>query len=816
MKKIIILLISFAALSFLLYWLSNQYKYNSTKYFEDNILLSNQSIDSAHSFLHTKPDSAIMLYNSAIKRLETFPADSKIRHQLATVYFDLSTVYLPKAAYEKAKELRNKALKIAGKHDLDIQANVLWQDGLTCYQQSQYNEALKLYEKAGILAQKTTNHKLQTQIISCKAILYYNLGNVNMGVAGFNKVLKLGKELKDTSLISDAFINFGIVYMDQLSYSHARECFTKASVYYQKNKQFDDLIVCYRNLGNVNFKMEKYEDAINWYQKSLQIALALDNKAGIAKGYHNIGEVYLLIGDSAQANKAFTRAQKIKESIGDKASLANEYRSRGNLYFIQKKFSNSLFYQQKALKIDIGLKLIKEQANDYANISTIYGETGDIAKAITYCQKAIVLAKEGGDTSGVGVYACSLGKLQLLQKNYDQAESYFLKSVSIKENQSDQEGAVPVYCLLAQLYANKPVSTDKRKSNLMKALAFGLRANKLAEHVQVLRLKLDVSYELSEIYKKLNNYAKAYRYLAINKKMHDSIFNKTKMETLAFAEARWNNEMKKQQIQDLEKINQAITEQKAAEANQHKTLVFGLILIFILIAFVVALYGFYDSKKREVRHQRQLSRISLLRLQNIRNRISPHFIFNILNREIHSEIDTEKQKEMTGLVKFLRRSLEITEQTSVSLDEELDFVRNYLQMEQPSLGGNFETCWEIDERIEMKQFRIPAMVMQIPVENALKHALRGKEGEKRLSISLTQLEWGVLIIIQDNGNGYFPDKACATKGTGIGLNVLYQTIQLMNSKNDKKIKFDILNRNGESTSGTKVEISVPVEYNYEF
>ena len=816
MKKIIILLVSFAALSFLIYWLSNQYKYNSTKYFQDNILLSQHSIDSAQAFIQIKPDSAIMLYNLAIKRLESVPSDSKIRHQLATVYIDLSTVYLPKAAYEKAKELRKKAIEIAGINDLDIQSNVYMQDGLTCYYQSQYNEALKFYEKATVLAKKTNDRKLQIRLISCKAILYYNLGNVNMGVAGFNTVLKLGKELKDTSLISDAFINLGIVYMDQLNYSLARECFTKASVYYKKSKQFDDLIVCYRNLGNVNFKMEKYEDAINWYQKSLQIAISLDNKAGIAKCYHNIGEVYLLIGDSIQANKAFTKAQKIKESIGDKASLANEYRSRGNLYFIQKKFSNSLLYQQKALKIDIDLKLLKEQANDYENISTIYGGIGEVSKAIKYCQKAIVLAKKCEDTYGVGEYACTLGKLQLLQKNYDQAELYFLKSISLKKKQNDQEGIVSVYCLLARLYVNKPVSVSEKKTNLKKALGYGLQADKLADHLKVLRLKSEVSYELSLIYEKLNNYAKAYRYLAINTKMHDSIFNKTKMETLAFAEARWNNEMKQQQIRDLEKINEAITEQKVAEAKQHKTLLIGLILIFILIAFVVALYGFYDIKKREIRHQRQLSRISLLRLQNIRNRISPHFIFNILNREIHSETNTEKQKEMTSLVKFLRRSLEITEQTSVSLDEELDFVRNYLQMEQPSLGSNFQTCWEIDERIEMKQFRIPAMVMQIPVENALKHALRGKEGEKRLSISLTQLEWGVLIIIRDNGSGYFPDKASATKGTGVGLNVLYQTIQLLNSKNDKKINFDILNIYGESTTGTKVEISVPVDFNYEF
>jgi len=142
-------------------------------------------------------------------------------------------------------------------------------------------------------------------------------------------------------------------------------------------------------------------------------------------------------------------------------------------------------------------------------------------------------------------------------------------------------------------------------------------------------------------------------------------------------------------------------------------------------------------------------------------------------------------------------------------------VQNYLKMEQPTLGSDFQTYWEIDERIETKQFRIPAMILQIPVENALKHALRQKEGEKNLMIALTLIEFGLLITIQDNGEGYYPDKLTNTKGTGTGLKVLYQTIQLLNSKNTRKIGFDISNLQGKTAHGTKVEITVPEDYNFE-
>ena len=69
--------------------------------------------------------------------------------------------------------------------------------------------------------------------------------------------------------------------------------------------------------------------------------------------------------------------------------------------------------------------------------------------------------------------------------------------------------------------------------------------------------------------------------------------------------------------------------------------------------------------------------INTLRMENIRNRVSPHFIFNVLNREINSHSNGYSEN-MRQLVKLMRRNLELTEHLCVTLDEELDFVHTYI------------------------------------------------------------------------------------------------------------------------------------------
>ena len=106
---------------------------------------------------------------------------------------------------------------------------------------------------------------------------------------------------------------------------------------------------------------------------------------------------------------------------------------------------------------------------------------------------------------------------------------------------------------------------------------------------------------------------------------------------------------------------------------QTQFVVFAVAVVSILTAVFLYLYS---KKKRALLLARNHRTVSTLRLENIRNRLSPHFIFNVLNREM-AERNVEEKQELSSLVKLMLRNLELAEQLCVTLAEELDFVKTY-------------------------------------------------------------------------------------------------------------------------------------------
>ena len=284
------------------------------------------------------------------------------------------------------------------------------------------------------------------------------------------------------------------------------------------------------------------------------------------------------------------------------------------------------------------------------------------------------------------------------------------------------------------------------------------------------------NHYLQHYYEQVGNYKKAYEYQKHDLQLNDSIRNervRTKLTTYIWA------------------------------------------LIGIVSVIVAGLVYWYMKKKRMFLQERHINQISRFRMENIRNRLSPHFTFNVLNREISRFRDGETLcGDLTELVKLLRKSLELTEKLSISLYDELEFVKTYIHLEQGRLGSDFSMDVKIEEDLDIQQVVIPSMVVQIPVENALKHGLAGIDGLKLLGISVCRKGSGILIDICDNGRGYSPQTLSSTRGTGTGLKVLYQTIQLLNDKNREKIRFEIKNLVNNGQTGTQVLIYIPLDYSY--
>lgn len=291
--------------------------------------------------------------------------------------------------------------------------------------------------------------------------------------------------------------------------------------------------------------------------------------------------------------------------------------------------------------------------------------------------------------------------------------------------------------------------------------------------------------------------------------MDDSIRNERVKMRAAELELKYaqDSTLMKKELSIQEKENQVL------QLHQWMYVVVGGCFLLIAVAFVIILYR---KRLREKEQWRMQNAITSLRLENVRNRISPHFVFNVLNREMNLHKGEAESKNLLGLIKLIRRNLELTDCLAVSLADELEFVDTYVNLEKESLGNEFRYDLELDDQIDLKEVKVPSMLLQIPVENAIKHGLRLKEGKRLLSISVHRLDDNqVDIAVRDNGGGY--RKVSTNQGTGTGMKVITQTIQLLNMYNSRPIQMRINNISvGEDNEmGCEVRFVVPLEYSYQ-
>ena len=217
-----------------------------------------------------------------------------------------------------------------------------------------------------------------------------------------------------------------------------------------------------------------------------------------------------------------------------------------------------------------------------------------------------------------------------------------------------------------------------------------------------------------------------------------------------------------------------------------------------------------DSKGR-YRRLTQQQELMETRLTNVRNRLSPHFIYNALSHEQLAQMDG-KAVNFDTLIQLLRRGLAMADTLQTSLQQELAFVDYYVAIEGQSLGGDFIYNKVIDEGIDTAQVFLPSMTLQIFAENAIKHGLRpmatdsGRKGTMRLTIRVSRQGDATLVEVLDNGGGL---RGNINGSEHTGLRVVRQTVQLLNEHNATPIDFGIGNWQEESEGGCRAWILLP-------
>lgn len=214
------------------------------------------------------------------------------------------------------------------------------------------------------------------------------------------------------------------------------------------------------------------------------------------------------------------------------------------------------------------------------------------------------------------------------------------------------------------------------------------------------------------------------------------------------------------------------------------------------------------------RREQQKRKIQTLQLQSIKGQLDPHFTFNALNSVASLLYQEDRNAAYDYLNKFtrmLRQLLSDADRVYRSLDEEIEFVTSYLNLEKLRFSDKFNYTIRLDEDITRQEI-VPVMSIQTFSENAIKHGLMPLNQGGKLVISIEKQNDYLKLTIEDNGVGR--KKAAENqKRVGRGLRIIREFYEILNQINPKPIRHTItdLFHDDGTPAGTKAEVWVPLE-----
>lgn len=225
------------------------------------------------------------------------------------------------------------------------------------------------------------------------------------------------------------------------------------------------------------------------------------------------------------------------------------------------------------------------------------------------------------------------------------------------------------------------------------------------------------------------------------------------------------------------------------------------------------------SRLKERNRTKHIQQLQQLELNALRSQMNPHFIFNTLNAVQKYILENDKEasyRYLTRFSKLIRGFLENSRQTSISLKDELDLLRSYIEMEALRFQNRFTYQIEIDPTLDTSAVFIPSMLIQPYVENAIWHGIQHKSSHGYVKLSVRDEGGNVLLCrVQDNGIGRKKaeeiELAAGSRHQSVGMTITQQRLELINQRLKQAVSvnfIDIAEAMPNEGTGTIVELLI--------
>ncbi len=443
----------------------------------------------------------------------------------------------------------------------------------------------------------------------------------------------------------------------------------------------------------------------------------------------------------------------------------------------------------------------------FSHIAQVYIDLDKPDSALYYAKKGI--NSELTPKQFIPFTLGMLGNVFVKIKNYRLAEKYYRSSFQAsKQYNSIFIEAISTFHLCTLF--NKLGQIDTSIYYAKECLKLSL-----SHHFQL--TAMEASSMLTKCYEAQDKTDSTLKYMKLMLLVKDSAFSQAKIQEFQFI--AFDEEQRKQQLE--------VTAERFKNQIRIYTLL-AIFAVFLLLAFILYRNNRQKLQLQKVQSEKKQEELQHkatdLEMQALRAQMNPHFIFNCLSSINRFILKNEIESASDYLTKFsrlIRMVLNNSKKELITLDDELEMLRLYLEMERMRFKYSFNYNISFKNEIDPENIFIPPLLLQPFAENAIWHGLLNREDQGHLTVLLNKENNILSCIIEDNGVGRAKaaelKSKSAERNKSLGLQITKQRLALLNKDSNETTFFkveDLYDDKGFA-NGTRVILKIKLFENLE-
>lgn len=586
---------------------------------------------------------------------------------------------------------------------------------------------------------------------------------------------------------------------DSVKMKHLNDRVVKGSYFEAESYALNALGVIYRNISKYDKAIDyhEYAEEVATYCQNLELKVLSLNMLGVV--YRRMDLVSSALDYHSQALEFARTANPISEQL--ELSIAVSLNSMGNIYLVLKQYDLAIEQFNKSLEIEKKSDNKLGLAINYQNIGYAKEAKGLLNEALKDYQTS--LRHNEDINSDIGRVICfnSIGKIYIKQKKYDEAITLLQDALAKALNIEDQYYIATSYTNLGWL----ETLTDKEdlaEQHLKKAI-------EISDNYNLLTSKIEALQHLSKNYANKGVFDLALRDYKIADSLEKTINNQRNLSYINDLIIKYESESKTNTIKALANENELV--KSDLEKNR-----LSLLLSLLAIVLVTVLLFIFNRQQQITQEKKILT----LEQNMLKSQMNPHFIFNSLNSIKLYIINNEKENAVYYLNKFaklIRKILVASNEKDISLADELETMKLYMNIENIRFSNEIDFKIKIDEKINPENVRVPSLILQPFLENSLWHGLSSKADDKRIELDIKkQSDDYITISITDNGVGRKVSNERKLNKTlqrdSVGIEITKERLFNFSKRFARMydLKIEDLFDHQNKASGTKVILNIPI------